>query len=73
MYSALVTGVRAGAYGAGNREMEILFNIDQSRFPWLFFGTTAWGVGGSLIPVFVIIITDGVGRRGAYYVSGLCF
>ncbi|KAI9769577.1 MAG: hypothetical protein M1835_006693 [Candelina submexicana] len=65
---AIVTGVRAGAYGAGNKEMEVLFNIHQSRFSWLFFGTTAWGVGGSFLPIFFILITDGLYRVRAYFV-----
>lgn len=66
-------GLPAGAYGSGNDDMEKLFHIDQTNFPWLYFATTSWNIGAAFFPLLFVPLTESSGRMPGYFGAYIIF
>ncbi|QDS74989.1 hypothetical protein FKW77_005424 [Venturia effusa] len=72
-FISILTGLPAGAYGAGNVGMSKDFKISQSSFPNLYWATTSWNLGSALCPLFVVPLTESMGRMFGYFSSYILF
>ncbi|TID15304.1 MFS general substrate transporter [Venturia nashicola] len=72
-FISILTGLPAGAYGAGNAGMERQFHVSQSSFPTLYWATASWNLGAALFPLFFVPLTESMGRMTGYFVSYILF
>lgn len=72
-FISILTGLPAGAYGAGNAGMQKQFHISQSPFPNLYWATTSWNMGSALFPLFFVPLTESTGRMIGYFASYIMF
>ncbi|KAJ9639541.1 hypothetical protein H2199_006576 [Coniosporium tulheliwenetii] len=71
--SSILTGLPAGAYGAGNEQMSEEFSVSQESFPHLFWATTSWNMGAALFPLLFVPLTEQTGRMSGYFASYIVF
>jgi len=72
-FISILTGLPAGAYGAGNAGMEEQFHISQTNFPKLYWATTSWNFGSALFPLIFVPLTESTGRMIGYFSSYILF
>jgi len=72
-FISILTGLPAGAYGAGNAQMSQEFNVDNTTFPYLYFATTSWNMGAALFPLLFVPLTEQTGRMSGYFASYILF
>ncbi|ODN92741.1 multidrug transporter [Cryptococcus wingfieldii CBS 7118] len=72
-FISILTGLPAGAYGAGNEYMEEAYGIDQTNFPWLQWATCSWNIGAATFPLLFVPLTEKSGRMPGYFISYIVF
>lgn len=72
-FISILTGLPAGAYGAGSTAMSKEFHVSQSPFPNLYWATTSWNMGAALFPLFIVPLTESTGRMIGYFASYIMF
>ncbi|KAI9832760.1 MAG: hypothetical protein M1819_003980 [Sarea resinae] len=72
-FISILTGLPAGAYGAGSEGMEQRFHVSDAKFPWLFWATTSWNIGAALFPLLFVPLTENSGRMPGYFISYIIF
>ena len=60
-FISILTGIPAGAYGAGNEQMATRFNVQNEPFPNLYWATTTWNMGAALWPLIFVPLTENTG------------
>ena len=73
MYSSILTGIPAGAYGAASNQMSNIWHIDQKTFPFLSFALVTWNMGAAFFPLVFVPLTESTGRMPGYFAAYILF
>jgi len=61
-FISILTGLPAGAYGAGGSEISRQFNVSNSPFDNTIWATASWNMGAALWPLIFVPLTESGGR-----------
>jgi MFS family permease len=68
-----MSGLPAGSYGAGNEYMSKRFHVQNEPFPNLYWATTSFNLGASVLPLLFVPLTEHAGRMPGYFIAYIVF